>query len=56
MSIVLTNSLKDTNYRPYCMPCPGLQRMSIVERFLWKCPKCGAIHDEREEAKQLHGA
>lgn len=45
--IVRMNAEKDPDYRPYCMRCPGLVRMSIVERFLWAC-RCGAKHDARD--------
>ncbi len=49
---VIENTIKDPNYNPYCMPCPGLQRMRRVEAFWWKCPKCGAQHDVRALAKR----
>lgn len=47
MSIVALNASKDPSFRPYCMRCSGLQRMSIVESMFWRCPACGAEHDER---------
>lgn len=45
-SQVLINAEVDPAYAPYCMTCPGLRRMRIVDRFLWRC-LCGAEHDER---------
>lgn len=47
LSIMAQNAMKDPNYSPYCMRCPGLVRMRRVEPMLWNCP-CGAIHDERD--------
>lgn len=47
-SIMRLNAEKDATYRPYCLRCPGLVRMTIVDRFLWACA-CGAVHDERTE-------
>lgn len=47
-SIVRQNAEKDPTYKHYCMGCDGLQRMSIVAPFFWKCSRCGAVHDERD--------
>jgi hypothetical protein len=47
-SQVRINAEKDSSYKPYCIGCSTMKRMEIVERFLWKCSVCGAIHDERE--------
>lgn len=47
MSLVKENALKDPNYAPYCLRCPGLVRMVKVEPLYWRC-RCGAQHDERE--------
>lgn len=53
MSIIRQNAEKDSSYRPYCMPCPGLIRMQCIEPFYWKCRQCGSEYDERtpEERK-----
>lgn len=56
MSIILRNALRDPNYAPYCAPCPGLVRMKKVEPFLWRCVKCGAIHDEKAEARKAQAS
>lgn len=45
-SIILTNALKDPNYRPYCMRCRGLVRMEKIAPLFWRC-KCGAEHEEK---------
>lgn len=45
-SQVRINAENDPNYRPYCLKCSTMERMTTVEPFLWKC-KCGAVHDER---------
>jgi NTP pyrophosphatase (non-canonical NTP hydrolase) len=46
-SIMRENAEKDPAYRPYCLRCPGIGRMSKVENFYWRCHVCGAEHDER---------
>jgi len=46
-SLIRLNAESDPSYRPYCLRCKGIQRMEIVAQFAWKCPICGAIHDER---------
>lgn len=46
-SQVRENAEKNLFYRPYCLRCPTFTRMKIVERFLWRCASCGAVHDER---------
>jgi hypothetical protein len=51
-SQVLTNAMKDPNYAPYCMRCSGAYRMQRIEPFLWS-HHCGAIHDERQNAKRF---
>ena len=48
-SQVRLNAEKDPKYRPYCLRCMGLQRMNTVAPFFWKCPVCGAMHDERTQ-------
>lgn len=45
--IIVSNYLRDATYCPYCGRCPGLDRMKLVEPFLWE-HFCGAIHDERQ--------
>lgn len=43
-SQVRTNMMKDVNYVPYCIPCPGLQRYkktSVIGTL--KCPNCGDV-------------
>lgn len=52
ISQVLFNALKDPTYCPYCMKCYGAVRMTKVAPYLWEHKKCGAIHDERENAKR----
>jgi hypothetical protein len=47
MSLVRSNAEQESSYCPYCMRCKGLVRMRIVERFYWRCARCGAEHDER---------
>lgn len=49
-SQIKINALKDPAYCPYCMRCSGLVRMVNVETMLWRCEKCGAVHDERDPA------
>ncbi len=44
------NAEKDPLYAPYCLRCATMDRMVVIERFIWKCA-CGATHDAR--AKQL---
>jgi hypothetical protein len=51
MSIILTNAVEDSNYKPYCGRCTGLVRMQKIEPFYWRCT-CGAEHDEREEVRK----
>lgn len=43
---VRINAEKDPTYAPYCLRCRTMERMKIVEPFLWSCA-CGAICDER---------
>lgn len=45
--IILNNVKKNPNYRPYCLRCTGLNRMTKVSELFWKC-FCGAICDFRE--------
>lgn len=49
MFIVRENAMKDPNYKPMCMRCPGIVRMSRVNSLTtdlhWKC-RCGAEHIE----------
>lgn len=45
--VIVSNSLKDPNYAPYCMRCRGLLRMKLISPFLWK-HKCGSVHDETQ--------
>lgn len=47
-SLVRENALADPNYSPYCLRCSTMARMRKVEHMLWRCSKCGAVHDERE--------
>lgn len=46
VSQVRINAEANPAYRPYCLRCPTMVRMQIVEPMLWKC-ECGAVHDER---------
>lgn len=46
-SVMRMNAEADPTYRPYCMRCPRLTRMRVLERFVWGCDTCGATHDER---------
>lgn len=40
-SQVRTNMMKDPNYVPYCIPCPGLQRYKRTNVIgTIKCPNC----------------
>lgn len=41
------NAEGDPSYRPYCLACPTMARMRIVEPMFWRCSNCGAEHDER---------
>lgn len=50
-SIIVANATKNPAYCPYCMRCSGLVRMVKIEPLYWRC-KCGAEHDERENAKE----
>lgn len=43
---VRINAEKDPAYAPYCLRCRTMERMKIVEPFLWSCA-CGTICDER---------
>jgi len=45
--VIVNNYTKDPTYCPYCGRCPGLDRMKLVEPYLWK-HFCGAVHDERQ--------
>lgn len=51
-STIRLNAEKDESYRPYCMRCPGLVRMTKVAPFYWT-HSCGAIHDEREGSDEV---
>jgi len=43
-SQVRTNMMKDKNYVPYCMPCPGLRRYSKTSVIgTLKCHSCGDV-------------
>lgn len=55
-SQVLVNAQADANYRPYCIACSTMSRMTILEPLLWKCLKCGAMHDERLNGSRSSGA
>lgn len=46
-SIIKDNAKANPNYRPYCMRCSDLVRMTKVCELGWRC-KCGASHDERD--------
>lgn len=52
-SQVVTNYEQDPTYCPYCLRCTGLQRMVLVAPYHWKCPKCPAQGDCREEHEQF---
>lgn len=45
--LIISNTRKNPNYCPYCLPCPGLVRMVKVEPFYWRC-RCGAECDLRK--------
>ena len=45
--VIAANYHSNPNYSPYCGRCPGLDRMKLVEPYLWN-HFCGAIHDERQ--------
>lgn len=47
--VILRNVEEDPSYAPYCMRCPGLVRMRVVERHYWRC-RCGAQADYRQIA------
>lgn len=49
--VILRNVEKDPYYAPYCMRCPGLVRMRVVERHYWRC-RCGSQCDYRGEISQ----
>lgn len=44
--VILRNVDEDPSYAPFCMRCPVLVRMRIVERHYWRC-RCGAQCDYR---------
>jgi hypothetical protein len=44
---IVRNHWSDPTYAPYCMRCRGLDRMVVVEPYLF-AHKCGAVHDERQ--------
>jgi hypothetical protein len=44
--VILINEAKGEGYAPYCMRCPGLVRMRVVEQHYWRC-HCGAQCDYR---------
>jgi hypothetical protein len=44
---VVSNAISNPRYAPYCLRCTGMQRMKLVEPFLWE-HECGAVHDERQ--------
>lgn len=50
-SQVFINATKNPDYCPYCMRCPRNVRMVKVEPMFWIC-RCGAMHDERDEAEE----
>jgi hypothetical protein len=47
-SFVKTKAMADPNYNPYCLRHAACGRMEKVETMFWRCPRCGAEHDERE--------
>jgi len=48
--VILRNEAARPGYAPYCMRCPGLVRMRVVEPHYWRC-HCGAQCDYREETR-----
>ena len=46
-SFVKTKVLADPNYNPYFLRHAACGRMVKVEPMVWRCPRCGAEHDER---------
>ena len=42
----------DPEYAPYCMRCPGLQRMERVSTLRAQCPVCPACHVVLERLKE----
>lgn len=46
--VILRNEARGEGYAPYCMRCPGLVRMAVVEDHYWRC-RCGAQCDYRTE-------
>jgi hypothetical protein len=46
--VIVLNHIADPTYAPYCMRCRGLNRMKVIEPFLWECDGCGSVHDERQ--------
>lgn len=47
--VILRNVRRDPHYAPYCMRCPGLVRMRVIEHCYWQCT-CGAVCDYRQPA------
>ena len=45
---ILFNVAKDPTYCPYCLRCPRLVRMKLVEPYYWNC-SCGAECDLRND-------
>jgi hypothetical protein len=43
---VVRNHWQDPTYAPYCLRCRPLERMKVIEPYLF-AHKCGAVHDER---------
>lgn len=50
-AVIVLNHIADPVYAPYCMRCGGVNRMCVVEPFLWTHDACGSIHDERHVLK-----
>jgi hypothetical protein len=48
LAIIAKNVKKDPNYAPYCLRCPGLKRMRVIEPMYWKCDGCGTVADDRK--------
>ena len=51
-SLIREKAEEDPSYRPYCMRCSSIIRMSRIEPFFWRCA-CGAAHDERTNAEKF---
>ena len=47
--VILRNEVTRPGYAPYCMRCPGLVRMCVIEPRYWCC-RCGAQCDYRGES------